>query len=141
LPTLVDRSRRRESIATFPTILGNPSQRQQIARLSRQVWVCATSANRYHSTNSKDRYYLDHPSVFAAKIAVCRVQFDGEADASNLPHVVRRLSANKLIGAEPMDHCATRGAEWWADFVDGNLRIGVHRAVADAQRLRQRRRR
>ena len=44
--------RRRESIATFPTVVRNPSQRQQIARLAARSAVCATSGNRYHGTNS-----------------------------------------------------------------------------------------
>jgi hypothetical protein len=44
--------------------------------------------------------------VFALKIAVCRVERDSEADATDPLHLVRKFCANKLIGANPMDHSA-----------------------------------
>ena len=48
--------------------------------------------------------------LLALKVAVCRVA-DIAARCIDALYLVRDFSANKVIGAKPMDHCATRGVE------------------------------
>jgi hypothetical protein len=44
--------------------------------------------------------------IFGSKTVVCRVEHDCEPNANDRRRLVSKLSANKVIGAKPMDHCA-----------------------------------
>jgi hypothetical protein len=75
------------------------------------------------------------PSFFIVSRS-CRIKSLCAPNWIEPPRLVSKFSANKLIGAKPMDHSAGRRASERANFVEGNLRLGVYRATADAQRFR-----